>query len=218
MCRPRSRRGAFAAGVALLVACGGPQTGTPSPSCPQDRTIVLNGQDDVAGFAGCETASAVSIRTGIALDLAPLGALREIRGDLTIGPSVGLARVSFAELRRVGGSIVVASNSDLHSALFPRLELANRIEVDANVSLATVSFPALTEVPTSLVVTASGALQLLDLSALTTVGNDLVITDNPTLVLVEADQLVRAGAVRIENNDSLPPHVASALASKTAPP
>ncbi len=179
---------------------------------------MLHGQDDVARFAGCETASSVAIRTALPLDLAPLGELREIRGDLTIGPSIALGQVAFLELRSVGGSIVVASNSDLHSLLLPRLETANRIEVDSNVALATVSLPALDRVASSLVVTAGGALQLLDLGALRTVGQALVIADNPALVLVEAHRLERAGSIRVENNDSLPPDVATALTAKTAPP
>jgi hypothetical protein len=205
--------------ILLLVAgCGPIRGGTPSPSCPSDRNIVLSSQEDVARAAGCTAASGLTIRTGATIDVSSMRALQTITGDLTIGPTVGVNEISFLELREIGGSVRVASNGSLRGLFLPRLEKAGRISIEANVSLGTISMPRLAEVAGSILITNDADLELLDLTGLTTVGKELVITDNPKLVLIEAGRLEHAGAIRLDGNRMLPQDQAEALRAKTPPP
>ncbi|MGN6110685.1 MAG: hypothetical protein ACTHU0_36620 [Kofleriaceae bacterium] len=175
---------------------------------------MLAGQDDVAWFAGCKSASALVIRTAAPLDLAPLRDLETIAGDLTIGPTAGMTEVTLHELRSVGGAVQVAGNLDLRGLFFPRLVRAGRVSIDGNVALGTLAMPALREVLGSLIVVADPDLELLDVSGLVSVGKDLVIADNPKLVLLEAGKLERAEAVRIDNNKLLPADLVDGLRAR----
>lgn len=209
----------LASALLVVTACSGAGTRTAAPTtCPIDRTIALGTQDEVQAFAGCTTASAMTIRTGATIQLGPLGQLETITGDLVIGPTVGLEEISLLELREVGGSIEVVSNSSLRGLFFPRLEKAGRISIEGNSALMTVSMPRLTDVSGSLLITEDTSLELIDLSALASVGKDLVITDNPKLSLIEAGNLARVQEVRVERNRVLPPEQVDALRAKTPPP
>jgi len=215
MPRSRTRRG-LAIGLALAFsACGGPRPG--APRCPLDRTIVLDSQEAVERFAGCRTASAITIRTGAVLDLSPLGKLETVTGDVVVGPTVGLEEMSLRELRAIGGALRVTSNNQLRGLFLPRLEQAGRISVEGNASLTTVSLPRLARVLGSLVIAEDGSLELVDLSSLITIGKDLVIAGNPVLSLVEADRLTQVLDVRIEDNRRLPAEQAEALRTIAKP-
>jgi hypothetical protein len=199
-------------------ACGGPRSAAPEPARCPPGAITLAGPEHVARLAGCPRAAAVTIRTGAALDLGPLGALEAIDGDLVIGPSVGLAGAALPALRSVGGALRVVANGDLRALRLPRLERAGRVSIEANSALATLSMPRLREVGGALIVSGNPDLELLDAGALEAVGAELAITDNGSLVLIEAARLVHAGSVRVENNRMLPDDVARALAVKKAEP
>jgi hypothetical protein len=207
---PSSRAPVVAVAAAVaLGACGAAPPPAAPRSCPPELAIA--GQDDVAGAASCRAARAVTIKTGAPLDLAPLGELATITGDLTIGPSVGLTEVSLGGLRAVGGAIRVASNGDLHGLFLPRLERAGRLEIEANAALATLSVPRLAEVTGAVAIRGNPDLELLDASALVAVGAELAIAGNAKLVLIEAARLERAAAVHVENNALLPEDLAIAL-------
>ena len=220
----RSPGSALALGLALVVvtgagACGGSRPAGPAArECPADRTLVIAGQDDVARYASCRTASGVAIRTGAPLDLAPMRGLEEITGDLSIGPSVGLEGVAFPELTTVGGAVVVSANNNLKGVFLPRLASVGRVSVDGNVALTTLSLPQLPAVTASLVITRNADLELVDVGALTAVGKDFVLADNPSLILVEAGRLTKVGALRVDNNKALPADVVDALRARVAAP
>jgi hypothetical protein len=168
-------------------------------ACPTDRPVILAGQDDIVAFAGCTSAASVTIRTGMALDLAPLASLTTIRGDLVIGPSVGLEEVKLTNLATVGGEIRIASNSFATGAFFPALVHARAIVVTGNGGLATLSLPHLATLDGALTIADDGALELVEASALTSIGGTLAIRDAPQLALVELAALAHVGGVEIEN-------------------
>jgi hypothetical protein len=204
--------------AAAAAGCGAPRAGAGEPApCPAGA-VTLGGPEHVARLAGCPRAGAVTIRTGAALDLGPLGALEAIEGDFAIGPSVGLADASLPALREVRGTIRVVGNGDLRALRLPRLERAGRVSIEGNSALATLTLPRLREVAGELAVTGNPDLALLDASALEVVGGELAITDNASLVLIEAARLQRAGDVRVANNQLLPDEVARALLAKKPEP
>lgn len=206
-----------AAVVCTLAACGGPQRPA-APSCPTDRTVVLAAQDDVAAIAGCTALSALTIRSAAAIDLTPLGQLASIRGDLTVGPTLGLDELKLSELRTVGGAVWVASNNSLRGVFLPRLERAGRISIEANVSLASVSMPQLAAVDGTVSITGNNDLEIVDIGALASIGRDLVIADNGSLSLVEAERLRVVGDIRIDNNRTLPAETVEELRGKKPSP
>ncbi len=209
---------AATAAAAAVVACGAPRAGAGEPArCPAGA-VMLGGPEHVARLAGCLRAGAVTIRTGAALDLGPLGALEVIEGDLAIGPSVGLAEAALPALREVRGAIRVVGNGNLYALRLPRLERAGRVSIEGNSALATLALPRLREVAGELAVTGNPDLELVDAGALESVGGELAIADNANLVLVEAARLLRAGDVRVANNRLLPDEVARALLAKKPQP
>ncbi len=203
----------------VLAACGPAATVHPTPvatGCPAGARVTLAGQDDIAALAGCTAIGGMTIRTGTALQLAPLRRLELIEGDLLIGPSVGLQEVALHQLREVTGKIRVVANNNLHAIFLPQLRRAGQIEIDGNVALTTISMPKLETVTGSLVITHDAELELVELSSLTRVGQELLLIDNPHLVLIEAGKLTGAGSVRVESNALLPVDQADALRA-TAP-
>lgn len=199
--------------LVVLAGCSGPQA-PGRPKCPVDRTWMITGQDDVEAHAGCSTASAVTIRSGATINLAPLRALETITGDLMVGPTVGMEELSLLELREVGGSIRVVANGSLRGMFLPRLERAGQIAVEGNAVLMTISLSRLERVASSFVISENSSLELVDLSGLVSVGKDLVITQNNQLALIEADRLSKVLELRIEGNRSLPVEQVDALRLK----
>jgi len=214
MRRSRGSRARTLAALAAASACGAPQPAARDPARCPPGAITLAGPEHVARLAGCPRASAVTIRTGAALELGPLASLEAIDGDLAIGPSVGLAGASFPGLRSVGGAIRVVANGDLSALALPRLERAGRVSIEGNSALATLSMPRLREVRGALRISGNPDLELVDAGALEAVGAELAITGNGSLVILEAAQLARAGDVRIADNPLLPDDVARALEAK----
>jgi hypothetical protein len=169
----------------LVVGCGVPAA-PKARSCPPSTTgpVTLAGQDDVAALAGCHDVAGLVIRTGAPLDLAPLAELATIRGDVVVGPSVGLTELALPNVTAIDGALRAASNQDLRRILLPKLERAGRIDIASNLVLQTIVWAHLTTVPGSLAVTANPALEMIDMPALATAG-ELTIADNPELALVE---------------------------------
>ena len=183
----------------LLASCGGAPAPVVVPvaapvAAPRcDQPAVLSSQAEVDAFAACADARGVAIRTGAALELAPLAALRRVEGDLVIGPSVGLASVELANLETVSGTIRIVGNGSLEAVVLPRLTRAGALEVQGDVELRMLRVPALAELGGALVIERTPSLALIDAGALHTIGGELVITDAP----VEAAALVRIGGVRL---------------------
>ena len=196
----RSRSSALAL-LVMLGACHAPPMGP--HACPAGP-VVLAGQADVAGLRGCPTVASLTIRTGMTLELAPLASLVTIRGDLTIGPSIGLEEVSFVGLETVGGTVKVASNTMLHGLFLPKLTHASAVIVVGNVALATLSMPRLAAVDGELTVADASDLELIEASNLSTLGGPLTIRNAPELALVELGALVHVTAVAIEGVGKLP--------------
>lgn len=210
--------------LVLVLVLGVAQGGCPgsrtagTPSCPQDRTVVIGSQDDVKRHAACETLSSLTVRTGAPVDLTPMSTLETISGDLDVGPTVGVEELKLSNVREVGGTVRIASNTSLHGLFLPRLEKAGRIEVESNASLTTIALPRLTNVAGAFVVSANSLLEIVDISELASVGKDLVITDNPSLTLIEGGKLGTVQELRIERNKKLPADAADGLQVKTPPP
>lgn len=188
-------------------------------SCPSG-TVELSLPEDVTKLVGCEKVAGIVIRTGATIDVAPLADLEEIRGDLTVGPTVGVDTIAFNGLMRVGGTIRVASNGSLRGLYLPRLEHAGRIEVDNNAVLSTISMPRLADVASSLVITDNNALELVTATLLVTIGHELVISGHPKLELLEMPRIARMESIRLERVPKLKPETVENLTSKAeiAPP
>lgn len=179
--------------------------------CPQDRTIAIATQDDVARFAGCTRARDVVIRTGAAVDLAPLAHLDEIRGDLIIGPTVGIEEAGLNGLEHVGGAIRVTDNAAMHGLYLPRLLDVGRIVIDANPGLRTVALPRVTRIHGPLAVTDNPKLELLTASELVQIDRELVIGGQPKLENLEVGHLAAADGVRIGDDPKLPAELVQRL-------
>jgi len=198
-----------------LVACGAPPVFHPDPEkgCAD---VTLAGQDDVAAAAGCVAVDSLTIKTGMALQLAPLRRLETIRGALVVGPSVGLAELSLPKLRTVK-SIKLVGNGNLHGVFLPALERVDELEIASNGSLTAVSLPALREVPGRLAITSNGELELLTVPALTTTG-ELAIDGNAKLSMIEVEALATIGKLTLGNNAALPDEQQQGLRTKTPAP
>lgn len=207
-------RAALAALPAALAGCFLWRTGD-AERCPPDRTIVLGAQEDVTAFAGCKRASGLTIRTGATIDVGPLHDLEEVRGDVTVGPTVGIENLAFNGLVWVGGAIRVTDNGSLRGLYLPRLDHAGRLEVDGNFELTTIAIPSLVAVDGAVSITDNHDLEVVFAGALTTVGKELVVADVPKLYLIEAPKLVHVEALRVENAPKLPADAVDALRNKT---
>jgi hypothetical protein len=167
--------------LVAVIACGPPHVfhKDPEKACAD---VTLAGQEDVAAAAGCAAVDSITLRTGMALDLEPLGRLVTIRGALAIGPSVGFSELALPRLRDVG-SIKIVGNGDLHGVFLPALERTGAIEIAGNNQLTSISLPKLTTVG-PLAITDNAALEVVDLTALATVG-EIRIANTPKLTIVE---------------------------------
>jgi hypothetical protein len=166
-------------GSVLLAACGASAHPRPA-ACGQP--VTLGGQDDVAAIAACERVGAVTLRSAEKLDTTVLR-VREVAGDLTIGPSVGLEEATFPQLASIAGTLHVAANSNLHGIYLPNLARAGAIDIDGNAALATISLPRLAEVTGALSVTANPSLELLDLSALAHAASETIARNHEAVVI-----------------------------------
>jgi hypothetical protein len=201
-----------------LAACGAPQQ-PGEPQCNPDAKIVLGGQDDVDAARGCLTIESLTIRTGAALDLAPLKKLHVVLGDLVVGPSVALEDLQLPQLYSAG-TITITGNGDLHGVILPKLASAGAIRIAGNVSLTTITMPALAKVSGDIAITGHAELGIVNLAALETIGGALKLADNAKLTLVDATALQRAAAVRVDNNPMLDTAAVDALHAKavSSPP
>ena len=181
-------------------------------SCPQDRTIAITTQDDVARFAGCKRARDIAIRTGASLDLAPLAKLERIDGDLVIGPSVGLEEIGLNGIEHVGGAIRVSDNAAMHGLYLPRLIDAGRVVVDGNPALRTIAMPRISTIRGPFVVADNPRLELVTASELLAIDRELVIAGAPKLDNLELARLASADGVRLDNDPKLPQAIAQRLA------
>lgn len=167
--------------VALVIACGPAHVfhKDPERGCA-DATLA--GQEDVAAIAGCSAIGSITIRTGMALDLKPLARLETIRGDLVVGPSVGLSELALPRLRTVS-AIKLVGNGDLHGIFLPKLERAKAIDIANNNVLTTISMPVLAAIDGKLDITSNPALEALNLAVLDKA--DFTVANNPKLTLID---------------------------------
>jgi hypothetical protein len=189
-----------------LVACGPPQVfhKDAERGCADAE---IHGREDVAAYAGCSALASLSIQTGAALELAPLGRLERVDGDVVVGPSVGLAELALPRLAEVRGALRVVANGDLHAVILKRLARAGRIEIDTDNALTSIVLPSLTTTNT-LSITSNPELELVDVGALATLP-ELAISGNPKLVTIEGTPA--AAKARVDNNKLLPEDVADRL-------
>ncbi|MEO6772966.1 MAG: hypothetical protein ABI467_08070 [Kofleriaceae bacterium] len=186
--------------------------------CQAGRIVVLDSQDAVMHFAGCRVAEGLVVRTGATIDLGPLRELEEIRGDLVVGPTVGIEEVGLNRLRTIGGAVRVANNPSLRGLFLPRLETAGRIFVEDNGGLTTIALPRLDTVRGAVVISDNRSLELITAPELVTIGHELVVIDHPKLAAIQLDKLSAAEAVRIERDPKLAPDLVAAIREKGSVP
>jgi hypothetical protein len=176
------RRSRSSALFALACACGPAHVfhKDPEQAC---KDVTLAGQEDVAAAAGCTTVDSLALRTGLPLDLSPLGRLVTIRNALAIGPSVGFTELTLPRLQSAG-AIRVVGNGNLTGVFLPQLARAAKLEVEGNSALTTISLPKLATVDGRLAVSGNAALELLDLTSLAAAG-EVAIAGNPKLSVIE---------------------------------
>ncbi len=169
--------------IVVVASCGPPHVfhKDPERACAD---VTLAGQEDVAAAAGCRELASVTLRTGMALELAALGRLETIRGDLVVGPSVGFSELALPRLRQVGAIRIVA-NGNLHGVFLPALERAASFEIDGNHALSSISAPKLAAIEGAFAITHNASLEVLAVSALAQTGSTRV-DGNPKLTLIES--------------------------------
>lgn len=172
--RPAAGLAALAAGLA---ACGAPA----APGAARCAgTFVIGAQAALDAIARCPRIDgSVAIRSAAPLRLGVLDGVREVSGDLVIGPTLAVDELALRGLRRVGGALRLVSNGVATGAFLPELEAAADVEIGGNLSLATVSAPRLAEV-----------------------AGGFTVVDNPSLEVLLAPRL-RARAVTVERNVTL---------------
>ncbi|CAN5515099.1 hypothetical protein BH11MYX1_BH11MYX1_54320 [soil metagenome] len=186
--------------------------------CQQGRIVMLGGQDDVLRIAGCRVVTGLVVRTGAAIDLAPLRELEQIDGDLVVGPTVGIEEVALNRVITITGAVRVQHNPSLRGLFLPRLEHAGRIYVEDNVSLTTIALPRIASIGGAMIISDNHSLELVAAGELTSIGHELVAIDNPKLALLELARLVRAEAVRIERDPKLPAEKVTEIREKGSVP
>lgn len=194
---------AAALAVVSAAACGETPARREPPACEADEVVVAS-RADVMRWTTCATLRGLIVRTGAPLDVSRLQALREVTGDLVIGPTVAVTAVSLGALRTVGGAVRVVGNGQLRGLSLPQLERVGRVEIDGNPVLTAAALPRLQSVRGALRITDNAALEVVDLSALTAVDGDVAITGAPTLTLIEAPALAHAAAVELDAPQLLP--------------
>jgi hypothetical protein len=184
-----SGTGSVAAALVVLAGCGAGQ-GAPAPRQPPCPAGVaeVRAAADVEALRSCSRLAGLVVRSGAPLSLALLSQLQQIDGDLIVGPTLGVDSLELSALRRVGGVVRIAGNSSLAGVFLPRLEAAERVELEHNAALTGASLPAL-RTAQQLVVRHNAELEALTLSALAGLG-ELLLSDSPQLgVLLTSPQL-----------------------------
>lgn len=148
-----------------LLACGaGSGSRTPGTAaergvlhCPAGPVLILR-QADVEALRGCQVLHSLSVRSAAELDLEALSRLREIAGDLVVGPTITLNALSLPALQNIGGRLRLSGNGTLSSVVLAQLTRASTIELVSNPSLVALSVPRLAN--TTLAGMANGSLEL----------------------------------------------------------
>lgn len=185
----------------VIAACGGAQKPAGPPPCPPHGALTVASQDEVDALAACTELARLTIRTGAALDLAPLAQLERVTDTLVIGPTLALDGLALPALREVG-DLAIQSNAALHGVFVPQLAAAKSVAVAGNAQLTTISLPRLTRVAGSLRIEDNGSVEIVDLTALQTV-DSLGIVNNPVLATVELSPSLQATTRVIEGNRAL---------------
>lgn len=185
------RRSRCSALVVALAACS-PRAPAVAP-CDDHAAVTIARQADVARIAGCATLASLTIRSGAALDLAPLVSVSTITGDLAIGPTVGLDDLTLAGVHTVGGDLRVVGNGLAQGLFLRALERVGQVTIEGNPALTTIALPRLADA-TTLHITDNPSLELVDLAALTIV-DEVVVRGAPRLTVLDAPKLAKSPVV-----------------------
>lgn len=145
-----------------------------APSCPS-APVVVTSPEALAALAGCRRLPGLTVRGAGPLSLAPLAELVQVDGDLVIGPTLALDAVGLPALVEVGGRLALVSSAAAAGLYAPRLTAVGALEVRDDLSLVTVSLPALATVAGPVTLTRLPALELVDTSALVRVDGAVAI-------------------------------------------
>jgi hypothetical protein len=176
------------AGVAVAVALAGcsasaPPAATPGATC--GGAIVIAAQADVARLAGCTTVRSLVVRTGAAIDLGKLGTLREVAGDVTIGPTVAMPEIQLPAVERIAGVLRITVNGSASGVFLPELRAVGGIAIVDNPAITIVAMPMLAAVGGDLVVRNNAALEVILAPSLQNVVGTLAVTGVPHLATVD---------------------------------
>lgn len=142
------------AGKTLLVVCGVVSSNcvrapdaqlsglAAQQRCQQTRAVVRSA-DELVAVQHCTTLASLRVAGGHALQLSALTQLREVGGDVHIGPTVDLGEVQLPALARIGGALRIAGNLQLGGVYLPALTTSVDVQVTDNPTLATIAVPQL---------------------------------------------------------------------------
>jgi hypothetical protein len=188
---------ALFAACAACAACASSLGAAPgAPPGPRCTGGVITDPADLTRRAGCAAIDGDLAIAGAAIaDLGPLAAVREIRGDLTLGPTSRLIDASaLGALESVAGDLVAARNFELGGLYLGRLaRVDGAVIIERNVALLSASLHNLTSVGGPLACAGNASLERLDLSALREVGGDLTIDVSGDVVIALPDSVAVRG-------------------------
>jgi hypothetical protein len=165
----------------VLAGCAGAQDAAPSPaSC---TAVVIASATDVERVSACPVVGSLVVRTGAPIDLGGL-AVREVRGDVTIGPTVAASEIQLPAIERIGGALRISANGSVTGVFAPKLRDAGSVAIVDNPALATVALPALATVGGDFVVRNNAALEIVLAPSLATVRGEVAMSGVPRLVTV----------------------------------
>ncbi len=158
----------------------------PSLSLCHDRVRVVS-VESATRLSHCRSLADLEIVSAAALDLGGLAELREVRGDIQIGPTTGLHSISGLDhLDVVGGSLRIDHNVELSGVFWSGLtHVGGDLVIVANLSLHTISLPALKTVGGSISVLGNSALESVSLPALVGVGGTVEVQKSSALFLLD---------------------------------
>lgn len=157
-----------AALVLLVSSCGGasPRPSAPTKDCQGGKVWH---QDESARFRGCVKIEGNLELGGALMSASDFSSLRQIAGNLVIGPSYQLNDLAaLAGLRFVTGSVLVKDNMRLGGLFLGALEkVGGDVQIAGNTELRRVSLHRLAEIGGGLKLGAANrGLEGVDLSAL----------------------------------------------------
>jgi hypothetical protein len=178
--------------IAVLLAladagCSATQRNAPllaAAQCSQ-YTLLVDSAASLALVRGCSELAAITVRTADTVDWAVLKNLRQVIGDVRIGPTSAMSDIALPDLERIGGVLTISGNLGLTGVYLTALQYAHQLVVQDNAALSTLSLPALQQVGGDMVILRNGDLAALLAPKLASVAQNLNFDSNRQLEFVQ---------------------------------